>query len=81
MRALADEQRTPLLSTAAIANWWPAGRIRPPPSLRFIFKNLNFTTVMAQNSIFNRTKQLWVRPTQQFFFSSSDVSATTCFDH
>jgi hypothetical protein len=27
------------------------------------------------------TKQLWVRLTQQFFFSSSDVSATTCFDH
>jgi hypothetical protein len=27
------------------------------------------------------SKQLWVRLTQQFFFSSSDVSATTCFDH
>jgi hypothetical protein len=27
------------------------------------------------------TKQLWVRLTQQFFFSSSDVNATTCFDH
>jgi hypothetical protein len=27
------------------------------------------------------TKQLWVRLTQQSFFSSSDVSATTCFDH
>jgi hypothetical protein len=26
-------------------------------------------------------KQLWVRLTQQFFFSSSGVIATTCFDH
>jgi hypothetical protein len=27
------------------------------------------------------TKQLWVRLTQQFFSSSSDVIATKCFDH
>jgi hypothetical protein len=27
------------------------------------------------------TKQLWVRLGQQFFFSSSDVNATTSFDH
>jgi hypothetical protein len=31
--------------------------LRPPPSLRFIFKNLNFTIVMAQNSVINRTFQ------------------------
>jgi hypothetical protein len=39
---------------------WPTGGprldlLRPPPSFRFIFKNLNFTTVMTQNSILNRT--------------------------
>jgi hypothetical protein len=34
---------------------------------------------LAKNKL---TKQLWVRLTQQSFFSSSsDVSATTCFDH
>jgi hypothetical protein len=31
------------LFKAAMANW------RLPPSLRFILKNLNFTTVMTQN--------------------------------
>jgi hypothetical protein len=35
--------------------------------------------LVSQNNIW--TKQLWVRLTQQFFFSSSDVNATTCFDH
>jgi hypothetical protein len=29
----------------------------------------------------NQTKQLWAPSTQQFFFSSSDVIATTCLGH
>jgi hypothetical protein len=34
---------------------------------------------LVQTIIIWLTKQLWVRLTQQFFSSSSDVSATTCF--
>jgi hypothetical protein len=45
-------------------------------------RRLMWSVTCAEQCQYNPlTKKLWVRLTQQFFFSSSDVIATTCFDH